>query len=244
MQRRPASRCGVRIGAALEEHGRQLIVRVSCGDEKCVDPHLRSGRSGAGCRVGGHTLKGIVGIRPRVEQGHRGVDLPLSRGEEERREADLRPVVDVGAAADEHPHDVHVALGGGPHQRGLSAPALLGVDLGAAVEQERGRVHAARARGRHEHGFAVERGGGIGARGQQACGDRRVAVGRRQHERLHAVPVRRAHVGAATQQEVGHLEVVPVHRPVQRRRAVGVGTRWPPRGAAAAATALPDDRHV
>ena len=53
--------------------------------------------------------------------------------------------------------------------------------------------------------------------------DGRVAVGRRQHERLDAVPIRRAHVGAGPNQEVGHLEVVPMHGPVQRRRAVGIG---------------------
>ena len=136
-KRGPTPRRGVRIGAALEEHRRQLIVGVAGGDEERVDADLRGGRSGAGGRVGGHALKGVVRIRARVEQRHRGVDLSLPRREEERREADLRPVVDVGATPNEHPHDVHVALGGGPHQRRLSAPALLGVDVGAAVEQER-----------------------------------------------------------------------------------------------------------
>ena len=41
-------------------------------------------------------------------------------------------------------------------------------------------------------------------------------------ERRHAVPVRRAHVGACGEQPIHQIQIVMVRRPVESRRAVGL----------------------
>jgi len=52
----------------------------------------------------------------------------------------LAALVDVGAVLEQQRDHRRLLLGGGPHQRGLAAPAFLGIDVGALAEQQLGGV--------------------------------------------------------------------------------------------------------
>jgi hypothetical protein len=122
-------------------------------------------------------------------------------------------------------------FGDGPHQRRLRAVGGPGVDVGAALHEQPDGVDAAGARRRHQHRFAARCGGiRVSARVDEPAQDRRVAVGGGETHRRDAVPRRRLYVGAAPDERVDSLEIVPPHCFVQGRRAVrgdGDGSgRW------------------
>ncbi len=63
---------------------------------------------------------------------------------------DGRNGIHVGAMIHQHLHHVRMIFGGGPHQSGLPAPALLGVHFSAMIQQRFHGVRVARARRRHQ----------------------------------------------------------------------------------------------
>ena len=81
-------------------------------------------------------------------------------------------------------HDIGVPLGRRPHQCGLPAPWIARIDIGAAQNQLSNRIDAARAGGNHQRRFAVPASGGrLGAGGEEALHEHRIAVGCRQRQR-------------------------------------------------------------
>ena len=161
MQRRPSLAVGVRIGAAIEQDRRQLVVRV--------DDRERSGRW---CRRAASRYVGAG-----IEQRPGRVDMSAAHGEQERREhAALRARLDVGAGLDQQPDD---------RRRGSRRPptsarvcpfhSSLRVDVGAVGQQHLDRRHVAGARRRHQRRLAVrQRRVGVGARLSAAA--RRIAA--------------------------------------------------------------------
>ena len=132
--------------------------------------------------------------------------------------------VDVRAHLDQPGHDIAVAFGGGPHQRGLTAARLRGVHIGAVAHQL-----AARARDFPRPAAIMtavspfhRAARGVAAGREQALHERRVAVGRRQRHRRFAVFVGGVGVGAGVEQRLRHAALAEVHRPRQRGRAVGL----------------------
>ena len=117
--------------------------------------------------------------------------------------------------------DLGVALGGGPHQRGLAAE-LLRVRIGAALEQQLHGVRIARIRRQHQHrlAFRGQHGIRVFAGLEQPRDHGRVAVDGGEVERLRARAVRDPVIGARVQQQIRHLEIAALHGPVQGRHAV------------------------
>jgi hypothetical protein len=60
----------------------------------------------------------------------------------------------------------------------------------------------------------------ISARLDQLLDHRGIAIQRCHEQRRGAFAVRRLHIGAGLDQKIGDGQVVPVHRPVERRRSV------------------------
>ena len=137
--------------------------------------------------------------------------------------AHARAGLEVRSGLDQRPHDARVSIGRGPHQRRLIVRRLLGVDVGSMGQQSSHGLHATRTRRRHQRRLTRHVGGvGVRTRGQQRRHEGRVLVAAGQPERCHAEVVRHLHIGAGRNQQIGRVHVVPIGRPMQRGRAVGL----------------------
>ena len=212
---------------ASMQQRREVVVRVDDGD------HERGGAVGVDRVRDRHCA--AISARPASSAFSRaayisGVQLPSGSTDWPlRRRANVsgaeRPF-DVGAALEQQLHGVGVILGRGPDQRRLAVPLLAGVDVGAARRAApsaapAGPVRAAVIRIVSPSGSTAF-GSAPASSSAWAVGD--AAVDRRQLQRRHAVAVgrvarrrRRRAAGATSSLIVG------AHRPVQRRRAVGLG---------------------
>ena len=127
----------------------------------------------------------------------------------------------VGAGGEQHRHRFGVPLLHRPHQRGGPAQPFFGVDVRARFDEQLHRLRPPVARRIHQHRLAVGAGRlDVGARLHQPVDQRRAAVERRHRQRRHAGAIDDIGFGPGTQQRVGGLDVVVIHRPVQRRGAV------------------------
>ena len=115
-------------------------------------------------------------------------------------------------------------FGRGPHHRRLAEEALLGVDVGAVASSSARPDVAGAARG-HQHGLAFGHHRiGVGARASSsAFRSAPIAVDGGERQRRHAVAVGRLDVGTGRISSLTVFDVVGAYRPVQRRRAVGLG---------------------
>jgi hypothetical protein len=130
--------------------------------------------------------------------------------------------VDVGALRNQEPHHLGMPPRRRPHQRSLAAPRLLRVDSGAFGDQQPGGFDVAGSRHSLERGHAVRIGRiGIGPRLQQHLQHLGAADFGGQAHRRGAVVVGDLQIGAEPQQPLGLGDVAVVHRPLQRRAAVG-----------------------
>jgi hypothetical protein len=201
IERRAAVRVrDVRIGAALEQHRRKLVMAVDDGDQQRA-------------RIVGARL---IDVGAAVEQRARGIELALPRREQERRHATRRAALGlrrcrrrqrgIGAPGEQQPHDVGVTFSRRPHQRGLPAE-LLRVRVGAAVEQQFHGLGIARVRRQHQHGLAFARQDGVRvlAGVEQPRDDGGVTVAGREVERLGTGAVRHFEIGTRIQEGVRHL---------------------------------------
>ena len=236
----------VGIGALLDQHGGQVVVRVDDREHE---------RAGADALLGGLELVRLqrnVGLRERdgvqvraeIGQRARGVDRAFSRREHERRPPATRkrrvgsaaarkledrrierrgPGVDVRARFSEDTNRVGVILGGRPHHRRLAEPALARVDVGAAADEQ---LHGCRIAGTRRgqqyrlafSGFRSRARAGF----QQRIEDLDAAVGRRQCDRGDAVSVGGLRIGARAQQRLDQIDVVCPDREMERRGAIGL----------------------
>ncbi len=134
---------------------------------------------------------------------------------------DFRPRILVGAEFDQHANGVGVVLGRGPHERGLSLPALGRIDLGPVRGQGLDPAGVTGARGGHQGRLAFRRCGvGIGARLQQLLDDGRAAAGGRQRKWRDPVAIRGIDLGSRLDQQRDRLQVAGLRRIVQRSGAV------------------------
>ena len=138
--------------------------------------------------------------------------------------ANRRPRVKVRAGLDQGTDDVGMPLIGGPHQRRLPAQALFGVHVRAA-SREQGDSGDVAAPGRGHQGClaGLERDVWCGARIEEPPHESVAAVEAGQPQRRGAQVVRRIHVGAGTDQQVGGDQVVAVSGPLQCRGPVPLG---------------------
>ncbi len=121
---------------------------------------------------------------------------------------DLAVIVQVRALRRQELHHVGLALRGGPHERGLSAPGFLGVDVGSRGQQRLGRVNLAAARGGHQRSFAVGSFEiGIGAGLEQRFNDRRGADDRGFGEGRRAKLVRQFDIRAGFDQRADQFQI-------------------------------------
>ena len=115
-------------------------------------------------------------------------------------------------------------LGDGPHQRRRAAPGFLRIDVGTRFGKHPYRVGLPGARRHHQRGVARRRQPRIrvGAGLEQPVEHRCTAVDGSELKRRHGLAGSRRHAGPGSEQQVHGLEVVPLHGPVERRRAVNL----------------------
>ena len=178
-----------------------------------------------------------------LDQGARALDTSFACGVQERREASGRAIdgtrfgshlplpfvhrrarVDLRAASDQLPHHRRLPLRRRPHQRRLPAPLLHGVHVGAALDQQTRGVDLAGARHDHQRRLPV----GVGrldvrAGLEQRLEQRRAGDNGRLRHRRRAVVVLDVDLCAGADQPRDEIEVVALHGPMQRRRAIGFG---------------------
>ncbi len=208
MQRRPPLLVGVGIRALVEQRGREFVMGVH---------HREYERA----RSVGERL---VDVHARVDERTCGIDMSSADGKQIRRERSAgRALVDVRARFNQRADCGHIVFGRGPHQRGLSLALLSRVDVGTSRNQRLDRLRAAGTRRCHQRRLAVrKRTIGIGARGKQPLDNRGVPRRAGDGERRDAIPIRRCHLRTGANQEIDHLHIAVLHRPVQRRRAIGL----------------------
>ena len=227
VQGRPALLGPVRVGAALDEVLRQREVPVHHREDQGARARVRVARprrAFRGVGPGGGRPDRVVDVRARREQRAHRVGLARAHREQQRRPARGRPLVDVRAELDQRMDGGRVVLGGGPVQRGLAAPAFPGAEVGAARQQQPQHVDVAGARRRHQHRLALRQGRvRVGAGGEERLDDRRAPAAGGEDEGRYAVAVGGFGVRSRPEQKLRRLDVAPVRRPVQRRRAVGLG---------------------
>ena len=224
MQRRPPLRRGVRIGARVEQHQRQLVVRVARRQQKRVESSRvppeppRRGRQrrppgSASLTLAPAAISAFAtSSRPSRTANRNGVKPPVERA------------FTSAPRSTRVSHDWRVAFGGRPHQRRLPPARLLRVDVRAVRQQQLDGLETARPRGRHQGGFTTWQGGvRVGAGVEQQTDQRRVAVHagdrQRRHRRSGSPPSRWRRRGSAARRR----HVVDARGPVQRRRAVDLG---------------------
>ena len=136
---------------------------------------------------------------------------------------DPRSDVEICAALHQHVHRSEPVGRGGEHQRGLSPGPLPDVHVRSMVEQGGDGRAIPRLRGQVERSRpARRRGVRVGAGLEQRPHHRRLpAPARDVQRRMLADAGRRLEVRAGIQEHLGHLEVAPHCRPVQRGHAVG-----------------------
>ena len=191
--------------------------------------------------------RAVVHVRPRRQQGPRRLDVSVPGREQQRREpagleprrplgargaalagpAELRhrpgPRVHRGAVLDQHPGRGGLTVGRRPHQRRLPPRRLRGVDIDAVREERPHRPRVARVGAPHEQGLArPEPEVGIGAGREQPVHGAGVTIRAGRPQRRRSVVVPRVHVRAGPNQARERVRLVPVRRPVQRCRPVGL----------------------
>ena len=137
---------------------------------------------------------------------------------------DLRAGVDVGAVREQHLDDVGMLLRRPPTSApsGRARRARSRWRLSRAAVRRRRDCRSGR---RPSRGVSPSRSASVRIRAglQQPADHRRAAVQAGGPERRGAEIVRRVHLGAGANQQVGALDIVAVARPVQRGRAVRLG---------------------
>ena len=225
VQRGPAARRGIGVGAAIQQIGRQLEVGAAGGKQKRVQPGVRGptlhDATGGQGRVDRQLL---VQVRAGFQQRLDHVNLSLARREQQRREPPVRPCAQVRPVGHQGGNGRGVALGRGPHQCGLPLPVLMRVGVGAGVEQQLDCLDVAGPRRGHQRRLALHaRRVRVGARVEQRRNHGGVAVDAGERERSDAVAVADVHTGARRQQEPGDLRILAIRSPVKGRRAVDFG---------------------
>ncbi len=185
-----------------------------------------------------------VDIGARLQQDFSAVNGALARGQQERRQPatginGLRATrghfaeakveksglrIHIRSGSDEEFGDIRVVFRDSPHQRGLSAVAVLGIDLGAGSQQGIDASQASRARRRHQRSFAfAESGVGIGPGFDQCFDHRAVTRARGLGERGHIIAVSGLGVGSGGEQQLHGFGVIEVRGPDQGRHAIDIG---------------------
>ena len=134
-----------------------------------------------------------------------------------------RARVDRRAMLEQHARDVRMPVGHGPHQGGLPSRRLRGVDIGAMRQQRADGCRIARVRAPHEQRLARPQPHvGIRAVLEQPFHDPGVPVGACHPQRCGTVVILRVHVRAGPDQSLQRVAFVPVRRPVEGCRTVGL----------------------
>jgi hypothetical protein len=125
----------IRIGAFVEEEPRDVPVAACRRDDE---------------RRLAVIVASFIYIRARLQQHAPGLDVPLLRSEEERRETAFGAGTNIRCMVEEQLHERRRCIGGGPHQGRLTAIRFLRVHLGSTREQQARRVEVAVVNGGHE----------------------------------------------------------------------------------------------
>ena len=182
-----------------------------------------------------HAAVGVLVLRPRPavqrlvdvvagrQQRPRHVGVPLAHREEERVKSRVQGDLQVCAPGDESLHDPRVALGRGPHQ-GRLLVSLGCVWIGPAGQQGLNCFQVAGPRRGHQRGLPAVADRvcvrtGVEQQLHQIC----VAAVTGKGYRLDTVGVRSVDVCPCGDKRLGHAEISDICRPVQCRRAVGIG---------------------
>ena len=219
-QRRRADPC-VAVDALPDLVGQRHVGRLRQRDE--VHVRLRARPAPAPRRSRPRAPRTSARVQPPRANGMFGP--PLFGNSSSGAVDDVGARVDLGAGRRQRANHVGVILGRRPHQRGLAEPALAGVDVGAARRQQRRTVSTLPVRAAVISTVSPS-GVAVLASAPALSSMRTIAalplVGG-QRQRRHAVAVGRGGVRARLQQDGHRLAIVGAHRPVQRRRAVGLG---------------------
>ena len=165
---------------------------------------------------------GGVHVGAGSDQDLRRLAVAVTRHEQQRREPDRRPGLHVGTCGDQLPHDVPVALGGRPHQRGLPRRGNGRRDADVARKQRPHDLDLPGPGGHHQGRHAVRLGGmGVGTRGQELRNHRGTRVFARERQRGHPLVLGDVDVGAGRQQQIRGVQVVPMRGPQQCGRTIG-----------------------
>ena len=225
MQRGAALRRGVRIGAAIEQPGGQLVVRVGGGEQERVEADLVAAAAAAGwpaaCgprrRTGSESFMSApafssastAAMRPSRAANSSAVNPPFDRA--------CRSAPRATSMIDHR----GMAFGGRPHQRRLPAPAFLGVRDRRRAPAAASPHRSCRCARRPSAPSRLRRRGRWRRRRPRAASrSSRVAVDRGQPERRRAVAIGGLHVGAGANEQLHDVGRVAIDGPVQRRRAV------------------------
>ena len=238
-QNRGVQRCITRrsrigIGAFLEQ-------KSSDGAVTAVSRHDQSGRAGGGRVVGvgpGRRQQPgrlEVALHGREEQWRVAAQLDVDRigwirggqrvvavaADVEHLGPHLRPGRDVGARLDERFHYVGMPLRDGPHERGLAAQLLFEVEVGAVSHERFHGGDIAGTGGRHQRRLARRQPEVRIRVGAQKPRDHRCAA-IRAGDPQGGRPFIVCGIDRSTRpnQKLGGLEIIPIGRPVQSRRAV------------------------
>ena len=209
VQRRSARIGQVRVGAVVEQHRCGFVERV---DDRDVE------------RARGIVRREIVRVRAVIEQEPHRFDLGVADREQQRREPRLRLRGDVRARRNQRARYVDVAFARGPHQGRLPSPRLGSVDLDAMREQRFDGADVAAQRRAHQWrlSFAGKR-VRIGAGLKEPLDGRGITVVARKLEWRDVEPIRGGRRRARVEQDLNHVQIIDLCRPMQRRGAVAFG---------------------
>ena len=223
MQDRVPRPVGIRIGAGVQQVGRQLEMSVRRRHEQRAGAS-RGWSPAVATSPSGLDRYRLVHVRPCLQQDLNDAEAAFSDGKQQRREPGAQTDTEIRPGIDERLRNFCVTLRRRPHQRRLPAPVVFTVNTSTAGEQRLHRVERARPRGRHQRGFPARKCGvRIRAGCQEPFDQRGVSIRAGQRERRDAIPVRRFHIGARAHQQVRGLQIVLIRRPVQRRHPISLG---------------------
>ena len=201
VEHRVAGQIGIRIGAGVEQLGREREVRVAHGQEQRAS--CRRAAAGRHSRAGAAPSTGIGSFTstPASSRTRTTVEPSFAHRKQQRREAGRQPPVDVRAGRDRASARRRHGLRRRPTSaRSVRAPRPCRPPR-AVREQRLDRARARRSAPRSSAASRrpAARRFGIGAGLQQPLDERAVAVGAGDRERRHAVAVRRLHIRAGAQ---------------------------------------------
>ncbi len=146
----------VRVGAAIQQPGGELVVRIRGREQE----HVRSRVRWRWRRVLWRALPNrqrVVHVCAGLDQRVHRRDSAFASGKQNCGESSIRTRAHVGATRHERLDDRGVPLRRGPHQRGLTAPLFFHVGIGAARKQQVDGIDFPRASRHHERGLSFVR---------------------------------------------------------------------------------------